>query len=228
MCRNDWRQEVERGKMFGVLVVETDNKAMGMRRVGYIAAYSGQLCGRSDWPGFVPAVFDYLQPDGYFKLHERKIDSLTAEIERMTSSCELKTLREELTALQREGEEAVTRYKEKMATARMLRQRRRREAFLSERDKAEMISESQFQKAELHRIKVHYRQLTEEKQAQLNRLLTAISEKEQRRKDMSVALQHWLFGQFIMTNHRGAHRSLLDIFADATHSIPPSGSGECC
>ena len=32
---------------------------------GYLAAYSGQIGGRSDWEDFVPAVFDYLQPDGY-------------------------------------------------------------------------------------------------------------------------------------------------------------------
>ena len=58
-----FREEAARGKMFGVLVVE--RKADGA--VGYLAGYSGQVCGRSDWPLFVPAVFDYLQPDGHFK-----------------------------------------------------------------------------------------------------------------------------------------------------------------
>ena len=51
------------GKMFGVLVVEG----------GFLAAYSGLLEGRNDWPYFVPPVFDAQQPDGYFKTKEREI-----------------------------------------------------------------------------------------------------------------------------------------------------------
>ena len=50
--RNDWREEIDRGKMFGVLIVEADNG-----KIGYLRAYSGQIGGRSDWEGFVPAVF---------------------------------------------------------------------------------------------------------------------------------------------------------------------------
>ena len=54
------------GKMLGVLVVE---QADG--RLGYLAAYSGLLAGRNDWPFFVPPVFDAQQPDGHFKQQER-------------------------------------------------------------------------------------------------------------------------------------------------------------
>ena len=59
------------GKMFGVLVVETpqgDGPALG-----FLAAYSGLLEGRNDWPYFVPPVFDAQQPDGHFKQTERQI-----------------------------------------------------------------------------------------------------------------------------------------------------------
>ena len=55
------------GKMFGVLVVEI---AGGL---AFLAAYSGLLEGRNDWPYFVPPVFDAQQPDGYFKTREREI-----------------------------------------------------------------------------------------------------------------------------------------------------------
>ena len=55
------------GQMFGVLVVET---AGGL---AFLAAYSGLLEGRNDWPYFVPPVFDAQQPDGYFKTREREI-----------------------------------------------------------------------------------------------------------------------------------------------------------
>ena len=79
----------QEGKMFGVLVVETpsDSPCIGGERdtslnredgrVYFLAAYSGLLEGRNDWPYFVPPVYDAQQPDGYFKQQE-KIISLTS------------------------------------------------------------------------------------------------------------------------------------------------------
>ena len=68
LAAEEVKQEIARinpseGKMFGVLVVEG----------GFLAAYSGLLEGRNDWPYFVPPVFDAQQPDGYFKTQEREI-----------------------------------------------------------------------------------------------------------------------------------------------------------
>ena len=60
--------------MFGVLIVENKGE------LGYLQAYSGQLESVSD-DGFVPLVFDYLQPNGYFKTHEAEITALNCEIE---------------------------------------------------------------------------------------------------------------------------------------------------
>ncbi|MBP5798325.1 MAG: RluA family pseudouridine synthase [Prevotella sp.] len=55
------------GKMFGVLVVEQETG------YAFLAAYSGLLEGRNDWPYFVPPVFDAQQPDGHFKRTECEI-----------------------------------------------------------------------------------------------------------------------------------------------------------
>ena len=66
--------QLTEGKMFGVLVVEG----------GFLAAYSGLLEGRNDWPYFVPPVFDAQQPDGHFKQTEREI-SLTSRLSPLTS-----------------------------------------------------------------------------------------------------------------------------------------------
>jgi tRNA pseudouridine32 synthase/23S rRNA pseudouridine746 synthase len=41
----------------------------------FLAAYSGLLAGRNDWPYFVPPVFDAQQPDGHFKTTEREISA---------------------------------------------------------------------------------------------------------------------------------------------------------
>lgn len=72
---HEWKEEVERGKMFGVLIAE-DSK--GKKHV--LKAYSGQILGRSDWQGYVPAIFDYLQEDGYFKRHEAEITELNNKV----------------------------------------------------------------------------------------------------------------------------------------------------
>ncbi len=69
------------GKMLGVLVVE---QADG--RLGYLAAYSGLLAGRNDWPFFVPPVFDAQQPDGHFKQTERQISAINARLKAMTAA----------------------------------------------------------------------------------------------------------------------------------------------
>jgi len=64
------REDANRGKMFGVLVVETRQS-----QLAFLAAYSGLLAGRNDWDYFVPPVFDAQQPDGHFKTTEREISA---------------------------------------------------------------------------------------------------------------------------------------------------------
>jgi tRNA pseudouridine32 synthase/23S rRNA pseudouridine746 synthase len=77
------REDADRGKMFGVLVVEMPagepTATVSMERLGFLAAYSGLLAGRNDWPYFVPPVYDAQQPDGYFKTHEREISRISRD-----------------------------------------------------------------------------------------------------------------------------------------------------
>lgn len=65
------RMTLTEGKMFGVLVVADCNDELG-----FVAAYSGLLEGRNDWPYFVPPVYDAQQPDGHFKQEERLISAM--------------------------------------------------------------------------------------------------------------------------------------------------------
>lgn len=70
------KMQLTEGKMFGVLVVQGDGsfeREKNCPPLGFLAAYSGLLEGRNDWPYFVPPVFDAQQPDGYFKTREREI-----------------------------------------------------------------------------------------------------------------------------------------------------------
>ena len=79
--REDWREELQRGKMFGVLVVtDTDGKR------GFLAAFSGNLAGTNRHEYFVPPVYDMLRPDDFFRRCEAGIDALSVRIEQAEQS----------------------------------------------------------------------------------------------------------------------------------------------
>lgn len=254
--REDWQEEIARGKMFGVLIVEnvktdTDVPKWGYPAAdseapkwGYLAAYSGQIGGRSDWEDFVPAVFDYLQPDGYFKTHEAEISRINQSISHLEKDERMKEARTLIRQLQEERKRTIAAYQEKMKEAKAKRDSRREAGNLSEAEEAEMIRESQFMKAELRRLKKSLSEKTaletefEDYQENILRL-------KQLRKQLSDALQQWLFSQFRMLNQEGESKDLLEIFRDealkeypqaaiatsriaALKMVPPAGSGECC
>lgn len=77
-----WLPVLQEGKMFGVLVAEKDGE------LGYLAAYSGQMSVLEGDPFFVPPVFDYLQPDGYFKREESEISAINERIKANDSDAE--------------------------------------------------------------------------------------------------------------------------------------------
>lgn len=242
--REDWQEEIARGKMFGVLIVENVKTDTDVPKWGYLAAYSGQIGGRSDWEDFVPAVFDYLQPDGYFKTHEAEISRINQSISHLEKDERMKEARTLIRQLQEERKRTIAAYQEKMKEAKAKRDSRREAGNLSEAEEAEMIRESQFMKAELRRLKKSLSEKTaletefEDYQENILRL-------KQLRKQISDALQQWLFSQFRMLNQEGESKDLLEIFRDealkeypqaaiatsriaALKMVPPAGSGECC
>ena len=242
--REDWREEIDKGKMFGVLIVENAKPEPGASEIGYLAAYSGQIGGRSDWDDFVPAVFDYLQPDGYFKTHEAEISDINQRIKQLEGNEHIKEAKSLIQQLQEERKQTIAAYQEKMKEAKAKRDARRKTGNLTPEEEAEMVKESQFMKAELRRLKKSLSEKTtleteyEVFQADILRL-------KQLRKTLSDALQQWLFSQFRMQNHEGKMKDLLEIFRDAAlrdypqatlatsriaalKMVPPAGSGECC
>lgn len=215
------RADADRGKMFGVLVVEKPNGDMG-----YLAAYSGLLAGRNDWEFFVPPVYDALKPHGYFKKHEREISKLNERIAKMENDAELKNRREDLERLKRGLEQEIADFQQEMKTAKKRRDELRASADFM--DDWTLIAESQFMKAELKRMKRTSAGLIELEKSAIADREKEINDLKMQRKQQSDALQQWLFMQFDMLNARGERRNLCDIFASTVHKTPPSGAGECC
>ena len=90
--RTEWHDELQQGKMFGVLVVRDHNG-----HIGYLAAFSGNLAGSNHHDFFVPPVYDLLNPDGYFKQEEAHISELNAmlSIAQDNSTHDMALLKEE-------------------------------------------------------------------------------------------------------------------------------------
>ena len=80
--RPEWHDELQHGKMFGVLVVR-DTQG----HIGYLAAFSGNLAGSNHHPFFVPPVYDLLDPNGYFKQEEARISALSSVIQNTSPLC---------------------------------------------------------------------------------------------------------------------------------------------
>ena len=242
--REDWREEIDKGKMFGVLIVENAQPASNASKIGYLAAYSGQIGGRSDWDDFVPAVFDYLQPDGYFKTHEAEISGINQSIRKLEANPHMKEAKGLILQLQEERKHTIAAYQEKIKEAKAKRDARREAGNLNPAEEAEMVKESQFMKAELRRLKKSLSEKTS-LETEYEAYQADILSLKQLRKTLSDALQQWLFSQFHMQNHEGESKDLLEIFRDAAlrdypqatiatsriaalKMVPPAGSGECC
>lgn len=219
------------GKMFGVLVVEYgggDTEASG-RGLGFLAAYSGLLAGRNDWPWFVPPVFDAQQPDGHFKRTEARISAINAEIEALRNSREYA---EAVATMKRHDSEAAATIEFLRRTAaekKAQRDARRAEPRpITPEEATAMEHESQHIKAELRRVRKRMEERHTADEAPVKAVEERISTLKQRRHDMSDALQQWLFSRYRMLNAHGKERDLCDIFRDTVHHTPPAGAGDCC
>lgn len=219
--------QLEEGKMFGTLVVTT---AEG--EVGCLWAYSGQTDAFRSGPlseeEFVPPVYDYLQPDGYFKTHEAEISAINARIASLENSDDYRSTKALLEAKTDEFIAETTRYRALMAEAKSRRDELRQSGCLSEEEEKKLIGESQFQKAELRRMKKRWQASLDLLSERLAAHERDISRMKEERKQRSDSLQRWLFDSFMIADSHGQQRSLTAIFSDFNGTQPPSGAGECC
>ena len=223
--REDWQEEISRGKMFGVLIVERNEPGQDTPQLGYLAAYSGQIGGRSDWEDFVPAVFDYLQPNGIFKIREAIISNMNLAIKEM-EVCE-KKVQQLIQPLEGLRKSEIDKLQKNLKEAKAKRDAIRQRGNLTSEEEAELIRESQHMKAEFRRKK---RKIEEKTETELiyEKMQEEIRKVKLSRKKRSDNLQRWLFSQFNMLNDKGECKNLIDIFQDTAAKTPPAGSGECC
>lgn len=214
----EWRVEIARGKMFGVLVVED---ARG--ELGFLAAFSGNLDGRNNHEYFVPPIYDMLQPGDFFRCGEAEISAINLTIKERESCEEYQSTKAALERAKCDAEHALSELKAQLKERKRERDRRRAEG----EDSSVLILESQRDNAELQRLKRAMRDRVAEAEKHYNKLYAEVEALKAERQQRSAELQMQLFAEFRILNARGEVRNLCELFAPMPQLVPPAGAGEC-
>lgn len=215
-------RELDKGKMLGVLVVRADDGT-----TGFLAAFSGQVGGRCGSRYFVPAIYDMLRCNGVFARGEREIKGIGEKISALENADELLRLTAERKAMAERFADEEESHAELMIARKRRRDEMRRADGHNADKEAALVAESQFLKAELRRMKGRHKQELELVDRRIAALTVEIDALRACRKELSLSLQTTLFSRFRVLNGKGERRSLLRIFADSRHELPPTGAGEC-
>lgn len=225
--RKEWKDEINNGKMFGVLIVQNKNDKED-NKLYFMAAYSGLLDGQNNHDYFVPPIYDLLNPEDHFQKEEAGIVELTKKIENIKKYSTLYNLTDTLNSLIIQRNSEIEHKKAENEKAKQRRDYIRRNSSLSQEEEQNLIKESQHQKAELNRLKSKWNEIINNLKEEIKKEDSKIVDLEKERHSRSTALQNWIFQRFILTNGLGEQKNLLEIFHDYNESIPPAGSGECC
>lgn len=220
--RTDWADEMDAGKMLGVLVAR-DHEG----RLGFLAAFSGNLAGSVRHDYFVPPIYDLLAPQGEFKKGEAQITAINHEVERLEQSPDWESLRQREIEARRKMDDEISAFKALMARHKQERDERRDLGSLTDEDLENLLNQSRFEKAELKRIRHRHEEVLTGITEEVGKFQRQIEEMKARRKAMSEALQERIFRLFVVSNARGEQRDLVEVFK-SLGTLPPAGAGECC
>lgn len=216
-----WKEELDKGKMFGVLIVRTSNG-----QTGYLAAFSGNLCGSNSHSFFVPPVYDLLKSDGFFKIEEEQISAINHQIGQLQNCDRYLELQQKMERETASSQQALSEARKVLKAAKEKREQRRLHR-PNENEQAAMIRESQYQKAEFKRLERYWKEQISEIKIELESFSSQIEALKAERRNRSAALQQKLFQQFNFLNAKGETKNLCAIFEETVQKTPPAGAGEC-
>lgn len=232
------------GKMLGVLVCQpADNSSIEQishlhkldcnspeKQLYYLAAFSGTVhddngCVTATVEGFVPPIIDLTDPKGYFKRKEAEISQINKQFAQLSSSTRLQELQSSLTEAQEKRDVEIQDMQTRISFSKMRRDEIRSETADSN-VLDELIKESQFQKAELKRIKDKWKLAISEIDSKIQEVQNKITELKTLRARMSDDLQKWIFANALVHNALGESTTIWDLFQNQGLT-PPGGTGDC-
>lgn len=215
------------GKMFGVMVVESVDK-----KLGYIAAFSGKLGESNHLKGFVPPIYDTLNPDGFYKKGEAYLNSLSEKITRLEHDIVLKKAQLNLTTTTQKAEDAIEKFKRYEKEEKQKRNQIRIKAVDLNLDKKQQLfkqldAQSKSISLQLKLLKRESKKAIETAKVQLNELQKPIESLKLERKTLSADLQKQIHKNYQFLNAKQKTKNLLDIFKTTNLGQPPAAAGEC-
>jgi tRNA pseudouridine32 synthase/23S rRNA pseudouridine746 synthase len=207
------------GKMFGVLIVKND-----AGELGYLMAFSGKIGDQTDFPPFVPPVFNRLSEGDYSK-HESDIMEISAKIQKLESSMELQGLKERKKKIIENSENKISAQKALIKKNKKSRKEKRKNA--NEEIQLTLDEESKREQYILKSLKADLRTSIEKIDESVLKIEKEILVLKKERKALSQFAQKEIFSNYTFLNANSETSSLYEIFKDTVFQTPPSGAGEC-
>ncbi len=216
------------GKMFGVLVVRQSDGTLA-----YLAGFSGAIGTCNTHPHFVPPVVNLLNPDGFFKQGEKKLNSINREIKQLEESSALSVAKEQVKDAENNLKANQLYWKKELKEGKELRKQERSKAQenltgnelnekLNELNKASQLAKIKAKK----QIAELYEQLAKANE-QLEATQQPLVKLKQLRKEQSAQLQNHIFEQFQLLNSKQELKNVAEIFKEQGEDNPPAGTGDC-
>ena len=226
------------GKMLGVLLCSSPEKEGGAapeggkvdtcrndKTLSYLAAFSGNVGGQSTIDGFVPPIYDLMDPEGDFKRREAEITRINHQIRSILEDKAYIALEEQLIESFKKKEEELEKMKAAMAESKAEREKLRQTTD-DPSVLAGLIRKSQFEKAEFKRLKSSWDKKLSQLRIPYDEQTAKIEQLTKLRASMSDSLQRWIFQQYRVHNALGEDLSIGEIFG-RQNLTPPGGTGEC-
>lgn len=215
------------GKMFGVLVVQNEQGELG-----YLAAFSGKLGNSNEHDGFVPPVFDLLDPTGFFRKEEIEVNELTLQLEELLNDKEYILLQSKVAQVRMDFQQWNDAEKSELKRLKKERQQRRDASDKSNATAYEGLIEQLKQESISQQIQFKHEQIAKRKAlSELEENLAfwekKISDLKEQRALMSADIQARIFQAYTFLNKDNQAKSLLSIFENTPFKTPPAGAGEC-
>lgn len=210
------------GKMIGILVVKNHQG-----NLGYLMAFSGKLDAGNIVDGWVPPVFDTLDPHTFYIHEEKEITKINQEALALESSLDYVTLIQKLGQAKKEFEADIQLIKSYQKTNRERRKQMRLSGVLSRETIDQLNNESIHEHYILKDKKKHWLRHITQLEEVLKPMQNTLDTLKIERKERSIKLQNRLFESYAFLNSYGTKKNLTDIFVRSRKILPPSGSGEC-
>ncbi|WP_338237319.1 pseudouridine synthase [Persicobacter diffluens] len=230
--KEEWQEELslegdnERvGKMFGVMIVRDSHG-----QLGYLAAFSGAIAGKNQWPGFVPTLYDRWDPNSFFKIGEQELNAINEEVVKRENAPDYLAALQDMEECRRIGTAQIEAFRKEVKDRKAERRAKRAEAesTLSEEAYSKLLHKASLEsqadrkwlkgaiKQEQKRMKI-----AEEKVEAMRAPILALKEA---RREKSNAIQQQIFDQYTFLNTRGEKKGVREIFGE---ELPPAGAGDC-